>query len=132
MEQPNYNPIPGSNPKKNILLWLLVIFAALAVVFFSASYVKKFVEKNKAEKQNQQAGQMELESQTTQQENALDSVTAPTQSESVSSGSQPAIDQTVVDSVTVPQANTSTQQEESPIPVVDQEILNSLSAPAKK
>ncbi len=53
MEQTNINPNPELNPenkKKNILLWFLVVFAALAVVFFSASYVKKFVESNEAEK----------------------------------------------------------------------------------
>jgi len=52
MEQTNINPSPEfypGNKKKNILLWLLVIFAALAVIFFSASYVKKFVEKGKLE-----------------------------------------------------------------------------------
>ncbi len=51
MEQPNLNLNSGSNAKKNILLWFLVVFAALAVVFFSASYVKKIAEKNKAAKQ---------------------------------------------------------------------------------
>lgn len=61
MEQtnPNLGFNPGAN-KKNILLWILVVFAVLAVVFFSASYVKKFVEKNKAEKQNQPAEQKEI------------------------------------------------------------------------
>ncbi|MBU2028409.1 tetratricopeptide repeat protein [Patescibacteria group bacterium] len=56
MEPTNQNPNSNTgfspeNNKKNILLWFLVIFAALAVVFFSASYVKKFVEKDKAIKQ---------------------------------------------------------------------------------
>ncbi len=61
MEQTN--PNPGSNPgtnKKNTLLWFLVIFVALAVVFFSASYIEKLVEKNKVEKQNQPAEQKEI------------------------------------------------------------------------
>jgi tetratricopeptide (TPR) repeat protein len=62
MEQydPSQNLVPASKPKKNILLWFLVIFAALALVFFSISYVKKFVEQNKAEKQSQQAEQKDL------------------------------------------------------------------------
>ncbi len=52
MEQANLNSNFNSGiNKKNILLWVLVVFAALAVVFFSASYVKKLAEKNKAEKQ---------------------------------------------------------------------------------
>ncbi len=61
MEQtnPNMGFNPGAN-KKNILMWILVIFVALVIVFFSASYIEKLVEKNKAEKQNQPAGQKEL------------------------------------------------------------------------
>ncbi|MFH1183190.1 MAG: tetratricopeptide repeat protein [Candidatus Moraniibacteriota bacterium] len=54
MEQINITSKSDSNPedtKKNLLLWFLVIFAALAVVFFSATYVKKFVEKNKVTEQ---------------------------------------------------------------------------------
>ena len=54
MEQTNINPNPEFNPdnkKKNILLLFLVVFAALAVVLFSASFVKKIAEKNKAAKQ---------------------------------------------------------------------------------
>jgi hypothetical protein len=72
MEQPNFNPTSSSNPKKNILLWFLVVFAALAVVFFSVSYVRKFVEKNKAAKQNQQA-----ESNLPKQEADSESVIPP-------------------------------------------------------
>jgi len=58
MEPTNPNPVfnPGTN-KKNIRLWFLVVFAALVVVFFSISYVKKFTETNKVARQNQQAEQ---------------------------------------------------------------------------
>jgi tetratricopeptide (TPR) repeat protein len=52
MEQPNPNPVfnPGNN-KKNIFLWILVVFAALSVVFFSAYFVKKFVENKQVAKE---------------------------------------------------------------------------------
>lgn len=138
MEQYNPGQNLTSNPdphlKKNILLWFLVFFAALAVVFFSASFVRKLVEKNKVKKQQQLdvQKQTELKSQTTSQEDALNSVTAPAQPESTSGDSQPMIDQAVIDSITILQANTSIQQEEKSFPVVDQETLNSLSVPAKK
>src|SRR5665647_921023 len=64
MEQSNLNPTSSSNPKKNILLWFLVAFAALAVVFFSASYVKKFVEKDKVEKQQADQEKQNKDKQT--------------------------------------------------------------------
>lgn len=52
MEQLNPNPSPNSgNNKKNILLWILVIFSALSVVLFSGYYLKKNFGSQKAEMQ---------------------------------------------------------------------------------
>ncbi len=53
MEQANIGSNSSNNTKKNILLWFLVVFAALTVVLFSISCVKKFVEKDKITEQNQ-------------------------------------------------------------------------------
>ena len=47
MEQANIGSNSSNNTKKNILLWFLVVFAALAVVLFSDSFVKKIAEKFK-------------------------------------------------------------------------------------
>ena len=58
MEKPNLNPNSNLNSKKNILLWLLVIFAVLSVIFISGYYLKKNFNLKQMEKQS--ASQEEL------------------------------------------------------------------------